>query len=173
MKALLFVAILITSLTSQAEFIQSGYLYGLSARHEVMVESNSDYILGAHYKEHGNWINLNKMVKEQVTFTGVNDHYIEELKAGKRWDRLKEILFAYEPYFCANWDEYYWDKSSNEDCIRRTKVLLGDALKKADSVKLVHVFGDYYGDFEFVNVIFSDFKTKETITLEFGIGYEI
>ena len=174
MKSLLVVAVLLASITSQAQFIKSKYLYGASKRYSKMVDNSLDTILDMQYENHGKWVSEDRILKEATNIMGLIETTEIKVPSKFRWKTISQSLMGHDPYFCGNLIEDFWDSHDNmKKCEARTKTLLGKALDQADAVKLVHVYGDYYGDYEFYFLVLSDYETKETLTFQFDMYHEI
>lgn len=172
MKILLTVLALLASMSTQAGFIKSDYLFGLSQRHQDMVSHDGEYYLDLDYENHGKWVTTSHILVDHqvIGFYGMD---LFDLQEDNRWEDVSDKLFYDEPYFCNNIVQDWSLTYDMEDCQLAVQEMLGDALNEADAVKLVIMHGDYYGDWEKVLVILSDYKTKETVTLAFDIIHEI
>lgn len=94
-------------------------------------------------------------------------------------DPEKEVMKAllddqnWAPYFCTAFDKHGEWTDDMKLCKSKTKMLFGKALKRADHVKIIHVWGDYYGDWSETVVVMQNFDTDESLYLQFDIQHEI
>lgn len=173
MKSLLAVLVLLASVTSSASFVKSDYLYGVKKRHAQMVNNDGESFIDYEYQDHGKWVDT-KGIIEDHKWIGYMGHDVLDLVEDNRWEDINDYLsFEDEPYYCETLVEDYWHTYDVQGCKFAVQELLGDALHKADAVKMVFMRGDYYGDWDKTLVILSDYETKETVTLVFDILHEI
>ena len=144
-----------------------------------MVDDSGESFLDAEYRDHGKWVTTGGIIEDHK-WLGYLGHDTLDLEEDNRWEDINDHLFNYQPYFCetlvpdffASTDEET-EKDQTNACKESVRTMMGDALAKADAIKMVFMEGDYYGDWEKTLVIFSDYETKETMTLVFDTMHEI
>ena len=172
MKSLLAIIIIMASFTSQAGWIESDYLYGLSKRHFDYVDNSGEFTVDSEYENHGKWVDT-KHIIEDHKWIGYLNHTVIDMHEDNRWEDVNDYLFGGEVAFCEALVVDFWHTYDEETCKFAVQELLGDALDKADAGQIVIMSGDYYGDWEKVLIILSDYETKETITLNFDALHEV
>lgn len=87
---------------------------------------------------------------------------------------LKEIKYTTSGHLtCGDIDSDFFSHNSVEQCRRKTREMLGNALPQTDALRLVSVHSGQQNDFEFMYVTLSGFRSKETLTVSVGMIYEL
>ena len=174
MKSLLFIALLCASFTAQADFIQNGSFYRLSQR-AADIENHEYYINSEVVHHRQGYVDmssiLGKLVANQV---GIETMELTDIDKEERLEEINKVLFSgYTPFFCwvltPNFDVHH----NTQACVADVASLLGSALYKADNVKILRLKGDFYGDWEEISIILSDYDTNESVVLSFDIIHEV
>lgn len=176
MKKLVLILTILVSTGAQADFIESGYLYGLSKRHAKMVNNGGDIYLDLEINQEKGFIQDYDYIENLMDNLYDPDEYkIHKMKNGKKG--LEQVVSFLdpqaEPYLCYPLMEDYDAYVDGDECEKNLRKLLGDAVENADSVHLVEESGNYYGDYYFMKLFLIDYDTKEVAIVHFPIFHEI
>lgn len=92
-----------------------------------------------------------------------------------------ELFGSQSPYFGNDYycyrliDSYDYGVQQQKECIQKLEKILEAAFseKDANSVSILSLEGDYYGDWETKFLILQDFDTNSSLIIEFDILHEI
>ena len=176
MKKLVLVLTMLVSMVAQADFIESGSLYGLSKRHTNMVNNGGDIYLDLEINQEQGFIHDYDYIENLMDNLYDPDEYkINKMANGKKGlEQVVSFLDPHnEPYFCYPLMEDYDVYADGDECEKSLRKLLGDAVTQADSVYIVEESGNYYGDYFFMKLFLIDYDTKEVAIVHFPIFHEI
>lgn len=177
-KMILLTAVLLMSQVGFASELE-GLLSDLITNHENMVDNSGESYIKLDIFEHSGNPELGEIVAQlSQDYVGLEDLKLERI-ADPTDSTIFDTLFSYggTPFFCQTLgDANSWDVEE-EECRDKLKVLFGDALSKDVSVYVLDMYGNYYGDWQEVNVIFVNHGQKtgpiRSVILRFDMFHEI
>jgi len=145
-------------------------------RHQQMVNNDGESWIKAELINHKEEMEMHGVAQQKLqdTLWGLEGVHMRNLVSENPKADIVDLLMEESyPFFCSTMEPNLDWSEDLTTCAKNLESLLGDVLSQTRDIKVIEMWGNYYGSWAETALVLQNFKDKQSLVISFDILHEI